>query len=311
MRDILGYGGETPIVAGVDQALAMRPEVLLIGIAPSGGQLPPEFRRDVREAIGHGIEIWSGLHSFLGNDAGLSELAARTGARLWDVRRPPAVLDVAMGRALRARAFIVLTVGSDCNVGKMTAALEMEKEAQRRGYKAEFVATGQTGILIEGDGTPLDAIPGDFMSGEVERLVMACDADGADAVFVEGQGALMHPGFGPVTLALMLGAMPDAFVLVHQPERACYRPDYDIELPPLPDIIEGYERLMLPYKAPKTTGVCLNTYHMSEQDGLAAIQDTARQTGLPTTDPVRTGIGPIVDALEPHIRRKLGWQKTG
>src|SRR5690606_4738017 len=162
---------------------------------------------------------------FLGDDPEFRQLAEQKNVNLWDVRKPRPDLEVASAQALKAKAFIVTAVGSDCNVGKMTTMLELQKTAKARGFKTGFVATGQTGILIEGRGTPLDAIPGDFMPGEVERLVMELDAQGCEVIFVEGQGSLVHPAYGPVTLGLMLGAMPDAFVLCHQPTRKSFRPE--------------------------------------------------------------------------------------
>jgi uncharacterized NAD-dependent epimerase/dehydratase family protein len=301
---VLGYGGPVPVVASVRDALALKPEILLIGIAPSGGQLPDEWRPALREAIEGRLDIWSGLHAFLGDDDEIADLAQRHKVRVWDVRKPRPDLIVGSGRALAARAHVCLMIGSDCNVGKMTTGLELQKSARARGLKAAFVATGQTGILIEGEGTPLDAIPGDFMAGEVERLVMQQDADGADVVFVEGQGGILHPGFGPVTLALMLGAMADSYVLCHMPSRAEFRPDLGIPVPPLKQVISHYEHLMEYYKAPKVHGIALNTYDHTPADAARVIAETRALTGLPTVDPFRTGVEPVMDALEPLIRAK-------
>ncbi len=307
VQDVLGFGGTIPIVASVEQALAFSPDVLLIGIAPTGGQLPPSFRHAILEAIRHGLDVWSGLHYRLNDDQELAADAARCGVQLWDVRSPRPDLVVASGKALRTRACVVLTVGTDCNVGKMTVALELRAAFQRLGYKAAFVATGQTGILIEGKGTPLDAVPGDFMAGEVERLVMECDSEGADVIFVEGQGSLLHPGFGPVTLALMLGAMPDEYVLCSVPSRTTYRPDHRLPIPPLQDIIRLYEEVMgVAYKSPKVRGIALNTSDLSEAQALQQIAEHERQTSLPTCDPLRTGVEKLVEALRPRVDAKLG-----
>jgi uncharacterized NAD-dependent epimerase/dehydratase family protein len=188
----------------------------------------------------------------------------------------------------------------------MTTALELQKVANERGYKAAFVATGQTGILIEGDGTPLDAIPGDFMSGEVERLVMAADADGADIIFVEGQGSVVHPGFGPVTLGLMLGAMADTYILCHLPGRKTFRPDYDIAIPPLPTVVAQYEQLMEYFKAPKVVGVALNTFGMSPEEAARENKETTKLLNMPAVDPIRDGVAPLFDVLEPMLKKKLG-----
>lgn len=309
VQEVLGFGGAIPVVASLKDALAFEPEVLLIGIAPTGGQLPPHFRSIILEAIKHRLDVWNGLHYFLADDEEIAEEAARAGVELWDVRRPRRDLHVGQGKALSVRAYTVLTVGTDCNVGKMTAALELREAFQRQGFSAEFVATGQTGILIEGEGTPLDAIPGDFMSGEVERLVLASDRRGADVILVEGQGSLLHPGFGPVTLALMLGAMPDAYILCSVPTRTSYRPDHRIPIPPLSEVIRLYETVMaVSYKAPKVLGIALNTSELAEGDALSTIEHLERTTGLPTCDPIRTGVGKLVDALTPRILAKTARQ---
>lgn len=305
VQDVLGYGGNIPIISSVAEAMQFEPDIFLIGIAPTGGQLPQSFRHFVRDAIEQRLEVWNGMHSFVGDDKEFSELAAKNGVRIWDVRRPRQGLVVADGSALHAKAFVVLMIGSDCNVGKMTTALELQKLARERGYKAGFVATGQTGILIEGDGTPLDAIPGDFMSGEVERLVMQCDADRDDVIFVEGQGSLLHPGFGPVTLGLVLGSMADAYILCHQPSRTTYRPGYDIELPPLPEVIRGYEDLVRVYKAPKTLALALNTFDLNDEQAEEQKRKLAAETGLPTADPIRHGVTELFDAIEPALKAKI------
>lgn len=306
VQDVLGYGGEIPVLASLEEALGSSPQVLMIGIAPTGGQLPAPWRHTIVEAISNHLDVWSGLHFFLSDDEEFVELAEIKGVRLWDVRRPGRNLPIARAKSLETRGFVVLTVGSDCNVGKMTTALELQRTARQRGYKAGFVATGQTGILIEGEGTPLDAVPGDFMSGEVEQLVMKCDAEGDDIIFVEGQGTLLHPAFGPVTLALMLGAMPDAFIMCHQPTRVKFRPGYDLELPPLPFIIDNYEHLMRFYKAPRVLGIALNTFDMAQAEAAYETEQIARLTGLPTVDPIRNGVEALFDALEPGLRKKLG-----
>lgn len=306
VEQTLGFGGSIPVVASLADALKLRPEVLLIGIAPTGGRLPDEWRHFIVEAIEAHLEVWSGMHAFLSDDEEFSALAERKGIRLWDVRQPAPDLNVGMGACLNSRAYIVLTVGSDCNVGKMTTALELQKYASARGYKAGFVATGQTGILIEGEGTPLDAIPGDFMSGEVERLVVTLDKDGADVIFVEGQGSVVHPGFGPVTLGLMLGAMPDAYILCHQPTRKTFRPDYDIPIPPLHTVVLQYEQLMEYFKAPKVRAIALNTYDLTPEQAAAEVDETERIMGMPTTDPIRNGVNRLWNALEPLVKSKLG-----
>ena len=305
VQDVLGFGGSIPVVASVKEAATrFQPEVLLIGIAPTGGQLPVEWRVFVDDAIAARLDVWSGMHVFLSDDPHFSSAASVAGVKLWDVRKPRPDMVVGDASALKVKALKVLAVGSDCNVGKMTTMLEMQRELNARGRKGGFVATGQTGILIEGEGTPLDAVPGDFMSGEVERLVVENDARGCDAIFVEGQGALAHPGFGAVTHALLLGTMPDAMILCHQPTRDNYRPNYDVPVAPLPAVIKMYEAVLEVYGAPKIVGVALNTYGLSPEAAADLIVATEKVLGLPTVDPIRNGVGKLVDVLEPLIQAK-------
>lgn len=306
VQEVLGFGGDIPVVASVEELRDKDPEVLLIGIAPTGGQLPQEFRSIVNECIEAKLDVWSGLHFFLSDDPEFAALADTRGVRLWDVRKPRPDLLVATGKALEAKAFIVVAVGSDCNCGKMTAMLEMQKIAHEKGFKTGFVATGQTGILITGNGTPLDAIPGDFMPGEVERLVMELDEAGAEVIFVEGQGSLVHPGFGAVTLGLILGAMPDAFILCHQSSRKSFRPNSHLELPALPMVVNQYENLMEFYKAPKVAGVALNTYDLNSEQAAQANKDTEALLGIPAVDPIRDGAEKLWAAVEPLAKKKLG-----
>lgn len=306
VEQVLGFGGDIPIVSGIDEILHLQPEALIIGIAPSGGRLPMPWRRVINAAIEAKIEIWSGLHSFLADDEEFSQLAAQNGVKIWDVRRPRPDLIIGTGLALNTRACVVLAVGTDCNIGKMTVCLELQKYCREKGYKAGFVATGQTGILIYGDGTPLDAVPGDFMPGEVERLVMDQDEAGCDVIFVEGQGAITHPGFGPVTLGLMLGAMPDAYVLCHQPGRTAYRPHHNVPLPDLNATTRLYEDLMLQYKAPKVAAIALNTYGMADADAEAERKAIAGQMNMPVADPIRDGVEALWTGLEPVVKAKLG-----
>jgi len=306
VQDVLGFGGDIPVVSSVAEIEKFDPNVLLIGIAPTGGQLPEEWRSIVNDAIEARLDVWSGLHAFLADDPEFAALADNKGVKLWDVRRPRPDLIVGSGQALKAKSFIVLAVGSDCNVGKMTACLELQKIANEAGYKAGFVATGQTGILITGNGTPLDAIPGDFMPGEVERLVMEQDAEDYDIIFVEGQGSIVHPGFGPVTLALMLGAMPDAMILCHQPSRKCFRPEGVLPLPELPMVVRQYEDLMEFYKAPKIECVALNTFDLTPEQAAEQERSIEEQLGVPTVDPIRNGNDKLWAALEPLMKKKLG-----
>lgn len=299
-QDVLGFGGAIPVLGDFAEGLGRGTTAILIGIAPVGGQLPEEWRDWLKTAIARGLEIWSGLHSFLGDDPELGALARARGVRIHDVRKPPAKLPVADGRAAEVDAYVILTVGSDCNVGKMTAQLQLRDELVRRGHRARFVATGQTGIFIEGWGIAVDAVVADFVAGAAEQLVLE-GAKNADIVLLEGQGSLIHPGYSGVTLGLLHGSCPDGLILCHQATRD-YIGDYHgrapwVKIPPLSELVEIYERAAAPVRPTKVLGICLNTFDMTDAAARDAVARAAAETGLPTTDPVRFGAAPLVDAV--------------
>jgi uncharacterized NAD-dependent epimerase/dehydratase family protein len=299
-QDVLGFGGTIPVVGDFERGLARGATAVLIGIAPRGGRLPPEWRAWLRTAIERGLEIWSGLHTFISDDPELGSLARAKGVRIFDARKPPPDLPIADGRAAEVEAFVVLTVGSDCNVGKMTAQLQLRDALVHRGHKTSFVATGQTGMFIEGWGVAVDAVVADFIAGAAESLVLRGARD-SDIVLVEGQGSLIHPGYSGVTLGLLHGAMPDALILCHQASRE-WIGDYHgdepwVRIPPLSELVEIYERAAAPVYPTKVIGICLNTFDVSEADAGATVARVAAETGLPTTDPVRFAPDPVVDAI--------------
>jgi uncharacterized NAD-dependent epimerase/dehydratase family protein len=304
VQDVLGFGGPIPVVGDFEHGLASGEgggaTAVLIGIAPMGGRLPPDWRGWLTTAIERGLEIWSGLHTFIGDDPELGALARARGVRIFDARRPPPNLPVADGRAAEVDAYIVHTVGSDCNVGKMTAQVELRDALARRGHRARFVATGQTGIFIEGWGIAVDAVVADFIAGAAETLVLEAAKD-ADIVLVEGQGSLIHPGYSGVTLGLLHGSCPDALILCHQASRD-YIGDYHgrepwVKIPPLRELVEIYERAAAPVHPTKVIGICLNTFDLTEARARDAVRQAQDETGLPATDPVRFGSGPLADAI--------------
>ena len=300
VQDVLGFGGSIPVTGDFARGLALGASAVLIGIAPMGGQLPPEWRGWLKTALERGLEIWSGLHTFIGDDPELGSLARAQGVRILDVRKPPPELPIADGRAAEVDPYVILTVGSDCNVGKMTAQLELRDELVRRGVRARFVATGQTGIFIEGWGIAVDAVVADFVAGAAEQLVLQGAVD-ADVVLVEGQGSLIHPGYSGVTLGLLHGSCPDALILCHQATRD-FIGDYHgrepwVRILPLAELVEIYERAAAPVRPTKVIGICLNTFDMAEAAARAAVAQAAADTGLPATDPVRFGAGPLSDAI--------------
>ncbi len=291
-----GLGKKRPIVANLEEALAFKPDCLLIGIAPKGGALPESWMGVIKETIAAGLDVYNGLHTFLTNDADMMALAKKHGRVIWDVRKPDKNLPVALGYCKNAKSYLLHTVGSDCSVGKMTAMLELREAIRKRGVTIEFVATGQTGILITGWGQPVDAIPGEFMAGAVEMEIMALDGK-VDIIMIEGQGSLLHPGYSGVTLALLHGSAPDALIYCHQSDRREIARGYKIPIPPASVMCKIYEDAAGWVKPTRTIAVCLNTSRQDEKEALGAIQATAEESGLPTTDPVRFDSTAVVDAI--------------
>jgi D-glutamate N-acetyltransferase len=299
VQDVLGFGGAIPVVGSMREGLARGPTAVLIGIAPQGGRLPEEWREWLAEALDHGCDLWSGLHTFLSDDPTLAAKARRNGRKLFDLRRPPADLPIASGLAKQVEPLVVLTVGTDCNVGKMTAQLQLTRRLNERGIRTRFVATGQTGMMIEGWGIAVDAVVADFIAGAAERLVLEGSRD-ADVVLVEGQGSINHPGYSGVTLGLLHGACPDALILCHQSSREYigdYREETWLRIPPLGEYVRLYETIGSAVHPTKVIGISLNTYDLSEAEALRQCERAARETGLPVTDPVRFDPGPLVDAI--------------
>ena len=299
VQDILGFGGKTPVIPSMAAGLAIGFDVLLIGIAPQGGRLPEEWRAWILEAIEAGKEVWSGLHTFLGDDPVFAAAAAKKGVKLLDIRKPPKDLPVSTGKAADVAPFVILTVGTDCNVGKMTSQLQLVDKLNARGIRTRFVPTGQTGIMIEGWGIGVDAVVADFIGGAAEQLVLE-GAKNADIVLVEGQGSINHPGYSGVTLGLLHGSCPDALLLCHQSSRVHigdYRPGAKVKIPPLSTYVRWYEEIGAMVHPTKTIGICLNTYDMDEATAKKACADAERETGLPATDTVRFDPDKLVDAI--------------
>jgi uncharacterized NAD-dependent epimerase/dehydratase family protein len=299
-QQVLGFGGDIPVLATVEEGLGRGATALLVGIAPQGGQLPASWRPMLNAALDAGLHLVSGLHFHLSDDTELRGRAAGRGAAIHDLRRPPADLPVSTGKARLVDALVVHTVGTDCNIGKMTAALQLQASLRQRGSRVGFAATGQTGILIEGWGIAVDAVVADFIGGAAERLVLRA-AEGNDVVLVEGQGSLVHPGYSGVTLGLLHGSMPDAQVLCHQPSRACpwsYGRHYDwMRLPSVPEMIRICQDAIAPLRPSPVIGIALNTWDLSDADARDAGKRLEDETGLPAVDPVRFDPAPLTDAI--------------
>ena len=292
--------GETydgiPIVGRVTDALCFGPTTALVGVAPTGGRLPPAWREIIRIAISQGLDVEAGMHEFLGDDPELAEHARRHKVELRDLRRPPADLTVATGANLTHGATVVLTVGSDCAIGKMSVALELDREARSRGLASVFVPTGQTGIMIAGWGIAVDAVVGDFISGAAERLVVE-GARRGDLLWVEGQGSLIHPQYSGVTLGLYHGSAPHALVLCHMAGETHLDGLPDHPIPPLLELVELHDRAALPARPAGVVALALNTSRLDEDGARRAIAEAEVETGLAADDVVRFGAARLLDAV--------------
>lgn len=278
----------------IKQAAEAGARTLLLGVANRGGVIPDDWQTYLIEALDAGMDIASGLHTKLTDLPRIREHANKTGRALFDVRHPTDTFSVASG--VPRSGHRVLTVGTDCSVGKMYTSLALARNFEKRGIPSDFRATGQTGIFIDGRGISVDAVVADFISGSVEALSPANDADHWD--MVEGQGSLFHPSFAGVTLGLIHGAQPDHMILCHEPTRTHMRGLPQQRVPSLEECIPAYEsaaRLVAP--SAKISGVAINTRALSDEEANALLQETAVKIGLPCVDPVRTGVDPLADAI--------------
>jgi uncharacterized NAD-dependent epimerase/dehydratase family protein len=300
-------GRDIPIVATLDEALARepRPDTLLIGIAPTGGKLPDSWRATIHAAISAGLDVHSGLHTFLGDDPEFAAAAHLAGTEIVDYRRPPGRMETSVGRRHEPGKRVILTVGTDCAIGKMSVALELRAAARAAGRSTSFVPTGQTGMMIEGWGVAVDRLISDFAQGTVEWMVEEGERRG-DWVIVEGQGSLDHPAYSSVTLALIHGATPQAMVLVHKAGQTehdfDHLPDASFPIAELDTFIDLHERVAGLIAPSAVVAIALNTSAIAaEGDARAEIARIAALTGLPVDDPVRFGGGPLWDRIEAAV----------
>ncbi|MGN6550473.1 MAG: N-acetyltransferase DgcN [Pararhizobium sp.] len=278
----------------IAEAASAGAKTLVIGAANRGGVIGESWVAVMKEAVAAGMDVASGLHDLLRDVPELVAAAEKTGAKLYDVRLPQVKYPIANGRKRRGKR--CLAVGTDCSVGKMYTALAMEKAMRAAGRKATFRATGQTGILITGEGVPLDAVVADFMAGAVEWLTPDNEPDHWD--LIEGQGSLFHASYSGVTLALIHGGQPDALVLCHEPTRAHMRGLPDYHLPTLEALRETaltMARIVNP--ACVAVGISINTSGLPEEKARAYLDEVEARMGLPTVDPFREGAERLVAAL--------------
>ena len=295
----MDLGKGIPVVHDINEALKYGPDTFLIGVAPKGGNLPSEWRWQLLTAIESGLNIINGLHAFCSEDEELRTVAQERGVTLWDVRLPPHKRIVSSYKPHRFGSHTILAVGSDCIIGKMTTMLEINREAQQRGLNSEFVATGQTGIMISGNGLPIDHIVSDFVAGMVEEMILDFTSK-HDWVFVEGQGALNHPGYSSVTLGLLHGALPDAMIFCHKAGTTAIDGYDNCPFPPLSRMIainEDAVNWLHPQHNSKVIGISLLTHHLSEAEAYDEVKRVEDETGLPATYVLRFGPGKLMNAL--------------
>jgi uncharacterized NAD-dependent epimerase/dehydratase family protein len=280
-------GRDAPIVGSLEEALERPPTSILVGLAPAGGRLPEEWMDALQAAADAGLEIVSGLHQRL--------VPEFPGKRVWDVREPPADIPLFSGDGFGVEPKVVLTVGTDTAIGKMTATLELERAAREAGVGAEFVATGQTGIIIAGWGICVDAVISDFVAGASEQLVLEAARREPDLILVEGQGSLGHPAYSGVTLGLLHGSCPDCLVLCAAP-----RDEEVFAGVPRPEpsrLARLYEEVAALVKPAPVVAVSVNTRGLGEAEAEEFVARVAEETGLPAADPFRASAAPILEAV--------------
>lgn len=301
----LGFGGAIPVVADLRTSLLNKPDTLLIGIAPTGGRLPDSWRPILIEAIQHRLTILSGLHTILSEDEEFNRLAREHHVEIIDYRKVlPEYEVVSKGLWKHRKAKTILTVGTDCNAGKMTASYELHREFIRRGLQSDFIATGQTGMLLSGRGFAVDSIISDYVAGGIEHEIERRCAEGSQYIHVEGQGSLTHQGYSSVTLGLIHGTMPDAMIMVHHPVRR--QDDYGFDITDLEKLIHLNEMLVEPFRESRVVGIAVNTAMMTKHQVEIAIRDLEDQTGLPAADVLSPAVGKLADALVKYFNGNRG-----
>ncbi|HEY9812492.1 MAG TPA: DUF1611 domain-containing protein [Candidatus Sericytochromatia bacterium] len=298
LAQLTGIQRDIPIVASVTEALNYSPDVLTIGIAPSGGALPSAWWDEVEQGVAAGLSVVNGLHTPMASYQQFQQLL-REGQWIWDVRQEPAGLKVASGKARSLACHRVLTVGTDMAIGKMSTSLELQKASRARGWRSQFIATGQAGIMIAGDGVPLDAVRVDFASGAIEQMVMRY-GDDRDILYIEGQGSLLHPG-STATLPLIRGSQATHLILVHRAGQTHIRNCPDVPIPPLSRVVELYEQVAMAagaFAPAKVVAIALNTHHLDDSAAKQIIAQVTAETKLPCTDAVRFGAEILLDAID-------------
>ncbi len=296
---LLGVGDRIPVVANLDDVADAK--TLVIGIAPPGGKIPEHWRTIVLDALSRGMNVISGLHEFLAEDSEFAAAATKSGAMIQDVRHN-SEKDVANREGIRPDCLRILTVGQDCCVGKMVVAIELSRALQRPDQTTKFVATGQTGILIEGDGCPIDCVVSDFISGAVEKLVLKNQQH--DILLIEGQGSLAHPRYSAVTLGLLHGCLPHGMILCYEAGRTAVHGMPKIGLSSLTELSAAYQTMANLMGPSKIIGVAMNGRLLTDSQASQERERVRDELGLPTCDVIRDGPGELVTAVE-TLRNEL------
>lgn len=307
-QEIIGFGGATPVVHTLNEALEYEPDSLLIGLTPLGGQLPEKWTYIIREAIGAGLHIVSGLKQHLADDDTYQSMAQQSGVRIHDLLRVSNSHQIRAQASWRRRtANTILTVGTDSGTGKMTTALLVHRELRRRGVNAALIGTGPTGILISGRGVAVEAVMSDYLEGAIEFEVDQAANEGYEYVIVEGQSAITNCGNSAIALGLLHGTMPDAMILCHQPSRTT--DGFGLTLPSIDSIRSLHEQLVGVFKPGKVIGIGLNSMGLNREELRGIESSILKETGLPAADPLRESPAVLVDAVidyfSSYSRREL------
>ncbi|TWT73316.1 DUF1611 domain-containing protein [Allorhodopirellula solitaria] len=296
--EVLGTGDGVPVVDHIPPEA----DALFIGIAPPGGKLPGAWRVHIERAIERGIDVVSGLHDFVGENSNFVALAAASGSRLIDVRRNTEKV-AATAAPFREGCLRIHTVGHDCTVGKMVATLEVERELKSRGRDAQFLATGQTGIMISGDGVPIDCVVADFVNGSAEALVRRNEDH--EILLIEGQGCIAHPSFSAVTLGLLHGSAPHGLIYCYEATRQEVKGLENVPLLPTKRLMEAYEMAASLRHPCQFIGISMNGRKLTDEEATVELERISAETGLPACDVYRDGAGPLADAVEQLQREQI------
>ncbi|MFM8253413.1 MAG: DUF1611 domain-containing protein [Planctomycetota bacterium] len=291
-QELLGVGGDLPVIASLAEVPAA--DTLLLGIAPPGGKIPVAWRAVILQAIERGWTIWSGLHDFLTEDEEFVAAAQRQGSQLIDVRRNQEK-QIARRLGLRNDCLRIHTVGHDCSVGKMVTSVELTQALQQRGIDSKFIATGQTGIMVEGDGLPLDCVVADFVAGAAEKMVLAQQHH--EVLVIEGQGSLIHPSYSGVTLSLLHGCAPHGLIYVYEMGRTVVTGVNHVQIPSHRQLLGLYEALSNANFTCRILGIAINSRRVTAEAAAEERERVRGEFGLPVCDVIRDGPEELVEAI--------------